>query len=108
MRTDTEKFKNAVAVAIRKSRKKWNPNRKTYMDSGELCGFCVETHKLDPEWLACEGGCKKLFFGGKSCLPKSINDCVKVHTGNKKIWGRACMLMNKRFDKIAKLYGVDA
>jgi hypothetical protein len=109
MKTDTKKFKQAVGVAIRKSREKWNPNSETCACSGDTCGFCLEAMRDGGLWdCDCENtGCEGLFFvtiGLSSCL-KGIGKCS---TDTPVKWKRACTIMHKRFDKIAKLYGVDA
>jgi hypothetical protein len=77
------------------------------------CGFC----DAFSDWLddnSC-GACAMLFWE-KIGIRKPTTDkpiCVlfvgDFHAyGNEERWRKACTTMNKRFDKIAKLYGVDA
>jgi hypothetical protein len=104
MRTDTAYFRNKLKRALRISREKWNKNPKEETWWNEACGFCEE--------FECSK-CMEIFWEKLGLIDNPIKaGCVygvpEVYSEDRIVWKRACTIMHKRFDKIAKLYGVDA
>jgi hypothetical protein len=110
MRTDTKIFKTKLKKALRGSREKWVTDPEEYNYSGDDCGFCRMFDSVGGS--GCDECCDIFWHKiglretGKSQACISGIPCSDSDAGA--IWKRACTIMNKRFDKIAKLYGVDA